>query len=97
MNADNVLKYMKQRRRKLKARIKRERRDQERLKYKSRRLRMSSPIISRIEFFTDRLQELQICIDLIEDKISPRDFVINQNGDAADMVATGVGNSFKED
>lgn len=54
--------------------LKVERQKAERLRYKSRRVRLSSPLGPRIGWLTDRLQELQLVIRLAEGDIKTTEF-----------------------
>jgi len=88
MNTIDVLQILKERERGLKSRIARDRTEIKKLRYKSRRIRLCSPLNPRIGWFTDRLQELQLVVKLIEGEISSEDFIIHKNGDKLDKLIT---------
>lgn len=89
---DSLLLALRERESGLKKRIQKERNAYRRLAHKSQRVRLNSPIGPRIGFFTDRLQELQTVICFVEGGISKDEFVIRQNGDDVDAIATISGN-----
>lgn len=92
MSQLKLLSCLKRRERALKRRIKNERTAFQRLRHKSRAVRLSSPVRPRIGFFTDHLQELQIVIALVEGNMTEDKFVRYQNGDELDAMATACGN-----
>jgi len=92
---NDIIKVLKKRRHGLRARIKHERASYSKLRHKSRRIRLASPIGPRIGFFTDRLQELEIVIELIEGKITAKDFIMKQNGDRTDEIVMTIHKLFQ--
>lgn len=86
---NRLLKILKKREAALEKRIKNERDKYSKLRYKSRRVRMISPLNKRIGWFTDRLRELQLVILLVEKKISEKEFILEWNGDEKDVLLRG--------
>ena len=91
MKKKEILELLLEREKALKKRIKKERLSYSRLVHKSRRVRLNSPLGPRIGFFTDRLQELQNVIRLMQGTSTADEFLLNQNGDALDKLATFAG------
>lgn len=89
---DDILKVLKRRRRSLRKRIKEEENQQSRLQNKSRRVKTMSPHCGRANWYTDRLHELELVIDMIEGRVSEKDFVKWLAGDGTDQLLTMVGN-----
>lgn len=90
MNISSLLPILKEREKRLKSRIAKEKKSLHGLRHKSRTVRMASRISPRIGFFTDRLQELQTVIWFVEGKLSMEEFLTKQNGDEIDRLCGGV-------
>ncbi len=91
MTKQGLLLVLKKREKALLERIEADSKSYERLKYKSRRVRHSSPLNNRIGWFTDRLQELQLVISLLEGRVNNKDFVSHKNTDRHGQLATIIG------
>lgn len=91
-----LLEILKKREKALEKRIRDDRSGYSKLKYKSRRVRMMSPLNSRIGWFTDRLRELQLVIALVEKRIPENDFIKEWNGDEKDILVSGAVDSVAE-
>lgn len=91
MEKQQLLNVLKKREAAFKKRIENDMKAVHRLKYKSRSVRMRSPLHKRVGWFTDRLQELQLVISFIEGKISIDDFIAHKNTDAVGQMATLLG------
>lgn len=79
----------------LRKRIKDEKQSLNRLKHKSRNVRLASGLGPRIGYFTDKLNELESAIKLLEGKIKPKEYIILGNGDEYDRFVTGLMKSIK--
>ena len=88
-----LLDVLQEREERLKNRIQKERRSLKKMSHKSQRVRINSCLGSRIGFFTDHLQELQLIISLVQGDITGEKFVVSGNGDRLDRIATFVGGS----
>ena len=78
--------HLKAREKLLRNRVEYERRQQNKLRNKSRRIRQNSSHSLRIGFFTDRLRELQLVIRFLDGQIPIDEFIKCQNGDILDQV-----------
>ena len=92
MDTKDILLVMKKRLKKLNKRISDDNKKIENLKYKSRSIRMSSRLGPRINWFTDRRDELSLAIQMIEGKMSPKEYDTWLNGDEMDNLLCGIGN-----
>lgn len=91
MDNKQLLEVLRKREAAFKKRIDNDMQAVHRLRYKSRSVRMRSPLHKRVGWFTDRLQELQLVIKFIEGKISIDDFIAHKNTDALGQIATILG------
>ena len=73
---ENIIKILKKREKLIKKLIKIEDVEIERLKYKSRRIRLNNSSGKRRNWYVDRLQELQLCIELFQGDINSNEFII---------------------
>lgn len=87
---DNYIAILERRARSLKRRIAKERKAYKPLLRKSRRCRIESQIGPRINYFVDRIIELELCIAFANGKISAKEFHKCSNGDDLDKILSMI-------
>lgn len=93
MNKETIIEILKKRKKVFRKMMKEEERQCERLKHKTQSVRLSSPHIPRLNWYTDRCQELELIISLLEEGIKENDFIHHLLDDNSGLICLGIGNA----
>lgn len=90
MNLKNLIAALHKRKEGLEHRIAQERKSLDRLRHKSRTVRQNSRVGPRINYFSDKLNELALVIEFANGRLTLDEFVKRGNGDEADKLISAL-------